>query len=743
VTETANRKSSGSGINPAEYGRTFVTRLFAMVAAMLLLWPLAQAGADFKDTVYITTQKAGRVPFEHETHLSKLDNNCSACHNAIFHVIRTKNQARTMAEMEQGKSCGACHNKSFSGRLQLNNCTKCHPAGDIPIAIPDFGTLTFSHGKHLEMFTCSDCHNSIFRTSRDNSHYSMAQMEQGKSCGACHDGKTAFSVKGDCIKCHQPKDVSMPGDSLFSHKIHLDMSYECGACHKKLFTPGPNRINRTMADMENGVSCGACHDGKTAFSVKGDCQKCHTSVKDISFKAFNARFSHAPHTALFKCGDCHSDIFIGGARSVRYTMPQMEQGKSCGTCHDGKAAFAVTSNCEKCHPGAMADVTFQLKDAGTVSFSHNKHRVMFACGDCHNSILTTGVSARRYSMTDMERGKSCGACHDDKTAFGVKKDCSRCHPVKDIVFSDDARFSHDRHLGMYTCTDCHNNLFNVGPDKRRYNMSQLEKGKSCGACHEGNTAFSVKGDCDKCHKSTISVTFNVKKTGPVQFSHKNHLTLFKCSDCHNGIFAAGKASKRATMAEMEKGTSCGSCHDGKSAFGVKDSCTSCHAVKTINFKQSSASFSHTVHIAAYGCNECHPSRYVPGPNNKRYSMADMEGGQSCGSCHDDKTAFGVKGNCLKCHPGNPPRIRFELPATIGNVEFNHKVHLDKGYTCGNCHYSVIASGTSGKRWAMKEMDQGRFCGSCHGFSMAFSVKDPLSCERCHQKEENWRPQPLQ
>ncbi len=31
----------------------------------------------------------------------------------------------------------------------------------------------------------------------------MKQMQQGKSCGACHNGKKAFSVKGDCVKCHK------------------------------------------------------------------------------------------------------------------------------------------------------------------------------------------------------------------------------------------------------------------------------------------------------------------------------------------------------------------------------------------------------------------------------------------------------------------------------------------------------------------------------------------------------------
>ena len=33
----------------------------------------------------------------------------------------------------------------------------------------------------------------------------MAAMNEGKFCGACHDGKKAFSVKApaDCVKCHQ------------------------------------------------------------------------------------------------------------------------------------------------------------------------------------------------------------------------------------------------------------------------------------------------------------------------------------------------------------------------------------------------------------------------------------------------------------------------------------------------------------------------------------------------------------
>jgi c(7)-type cytochrome triheme protein len=33
-------------------------------------------------------------------------------------------------------------------------------------------------------------------------HATMKQMEKGKSCGACHDGKRAFALD-DCTKCHK------------------------------------------------------------------------------------------------------------------------------------------------------------------------------------------------------------------------------------------------------------------------------------------------------------------------------------------------------------------------------------------------------------------------------------------------------------------------------------------------------------------------------------------------------------
>jgi len=68
------------------------------------------------------------------------------------------------------------------------------------------------------------------------------------------------------------------GKVMFSHEKHLAKDSKCTACHTKLFkmTKG-QRSALKMADMNNGQSCGSCHDGKVAFGVKdaASCNKCH------------------------------------------------------------------------------------------------------------------------------------------------------------------------------------------------------------------------------------------------------------------------------------------------------------------------------------------------------------------------------------------------------------------------------------------------------------------------------------
>jgi c(7)-type cytochrome triheme protein len=77
--------------------------------------------------------------------------------------------------------------------------------GDISFEVKGAGNVTFSHDNHAGAsgLKCTDCHDSLYVAKEKHKKVAMAQMGQGKSCGACHNGKKAFDVKGSCANCHK------------------------------------------------------------------------------------------------------------------------------------------------------------------------------------------------------------------------------------------------------------------------------------------------------------------------------------------------------------------------------------------------------------------------------------------------------------------------------------------------------------------------------------------------------------
>jgi c(7)-type cytochrome triheme protein len=70
--------------------------------------------------------------------------------------------------------------------------------------------------------------------------------------------------------------------------------------------------------------------------------------------------------------------------------------------------------------------------------------------------------------------------------------------------------------------------------------------------------------------------------GTVTFNHASHVdeAAPSCTSCHPKAFSILRAGATAdgkpiTHAAMDKGASCGACHNGKKSFGFDD-CTLCH-----------------------------------------------------------------------------------------------------------------------------------------------------------------------
>jgi c(7)-type cytochrome triheme protein len=72
------------------------------------------------------------------------------------------------------------------------------------------GPVTFSHRGHGKVEKCTTCHMKDFKMQRGGSGpITLAAKQEGKFCGACHDGKTV--IRGttvfpidECDRCHAP-----------------------------------------------------------------------------------------------------------------------------------------------------------------------------------------------------------------------------------------------------------------------------------------------------------------------------------------------------------------------------------------------------------------------------------------------------------------------------------------------------------------------------------------------------------
>jgi c(7)-type cytochrome triheme protein len=66
--------------------------------------------------------------------------------------------------------------------------------------------VTFNHETHVDSRTpgCTVCHSREFRILRASPRrapVTHAEMDKGRYCGACHNGKKAFALD-DCAACH-------------------------------------------------------------------------------------------------------------------------------------------------------------------------------------------------------------------------------------------------------------------------------------------------------------------------------------------------------------------------------------------------------------------------------------------------------------------------------------------------------------------------------------------------------------
>ncbi|KAF0144239.1 MAG: hypothetical protein FD156_2055 [Nitrospirae bacterium] len=139
--------------------------------------------------------------FNHEAHSKKVS--CKECHPRVF-LMKAGSAQITMKDIYSGAYCGVCHNgqKAFAS----SECNKCHDMKgfdkELVYKVEGLGPVTFSHKFHAGTFPCDECHPKLFAMKKTQGKMPMDKINEGKFCGACHNGSIA-SPATDCTKCHK------------------------------------------------------------------------------------------------------------------------------------------------------------------------------------------------------------------------------------------------------------------------------------------------------------------------------------------------------------------------------------------------------------------------------------------------------------------------------------------------------------------------------------------------------------
>ncbi len=223
------------------------------------------------------------------------------------------------------------------------------------------------------------------------------------------------------------------GDVEPKHKQHLEKGLTCMDCHLGVAHGGEKR---NLTKMQ---TCFDCHDrSRTPKMPKNeDCTSCHRQAdrvipKDpITFKRTGnpVDFNHRTHTVSSNCSTCHSSIFQMKKDSASVSYKEHLSATLCFKCHSGDKAFSW-KNCTACHkqktPAPPVPITYTVKGASPVNFSHEFHAKAFSCESCHTKHWPMQAGINKMKMEDLYQGKYCGSCHNGSVAFS-SMDCAKCH----------------------------------------------------------------------------------------------------------------------------------------------------------------------------------------------------------------------------------------------------------------------------------------------------------------------------
>jgi nitrate/TMAO reductase-like tetraheme cytochrome c subunit len=381
-------------------------------------------------------------------------------------------------------------------------------AAPLPSKVPTVAASPIPSTPTIAPTDCKACHSDIFSNWQNGAH-ANTQADVATELGSERSGQTpADVIQGpdaeDCIACHSPTAVTLPGLGSETDALGHFFSTTDGK-----FTADTKAINTSEWPQ---LDCGTCH----AVSANHQTDK-------LSFGTFDSQTGQfvAQADSSQVCGQCHGNLLIPGTdhqtynawTTSKHSATQADVATELGASRSGQTAEDVINgqdaeNCIACHAPTAVLANGEMTEAQALAYFFST-----SADGKFSSDTATAHSAEWPNV-------SCTACHDPhnpKTPayfnsatkqYEVMKTsselCGQCHG--NLRFPDTDHLSYNINAGTggmgvpdqqmtpnTTCTDCH--MYVSGVD----GSNSTQQGGHSWAISVKEADGQATTSCVKCH----------------------------------------------------------------------------------------------------------------------------------------------------------------------------------------------------------------------------------------------------
>lgn len=284
-------------------------------------------------------------------------------------------------------------------------CTDCHN---------DIGELP--HPKLLKPVECKNCHEDAGKTYENDLHY-LSLKKESPDAPLCQD-------------CHGTHDI-LPKDNIQSSIHPLNQGKTCGRCHenKEIVKKYGITIPHPLIAYEKSVHFKAITQGKVEAATCSSCHGYHNLKPSID--------PNSPTNKLkepLTCGTCHGEIYEAYCKSIHGIS--LSKGNldapTCSDCHNehniqsknepNSLIFPVNiSNitCSRCHASEKINDKYGMSLNKVKSYTDSYHGLINKYGDtrtancasCHGSHNILPSTDPASSTHPNNLVKTCATCH--------------------------------------------------------------------------------------------------------------------------------------------------------------------------------------------------------------------------------------------------------------------------------------------------------------------------------------------